>query len=152
MAHADEKPRTPGRHTTIRRLVLTSVMAWAVLLALGGHRVSAQTTPPLGSCDQVSGSTVTCSGDVQTGVLLDTLPPPFTGLNVNNLTTNITPLSGVAGVEFTSSGVVTLNVITGPFQIFTDGASGIFAGELGVTIVSTADITTTGDDAVGIRR
>ena len=75
---------------------------------------------------------------------------PYSVLNINNLTTNITPLSGVAGVEFTSSGEVTLNVATGPFQIITDGASGIFAGGLGVTIVSTANITTTGDDAVGI--
>ena len=58
----------------MQRILSASVIVLGFALSTPStHSIlSAQTTPPLGSCNQVSGSTVTCSGDVQAGVLLDT--------------------------------------------------------------------------------
>jgi hypothetical protein len=93
----------------------------------------------------LSGSIVTCSGNVSSGVSLPNGSGPFDTLNIGNLTTNIAPASGVTGVEFTSNGNVTLNVDPRPFGIVTTDAERHIAASNGgfVTITSTADITTT---------
>ena len=112
------------------RATLTTGIASAALLALA-CTAQAQTVPPAAPCNQISGggTTVTCSGNVSTGVLLDTTAPPsvFTRLNIVGLNTNIAPALGDSGVAFISDGNVAVNVATGPFSI-----------------------VTTGDDAVGI--
>ena len=125
------------------------------LLAYGARPVRAQTVPPAPPCDQISGggTTVTCSGNLPSGVLLSNGGGPYSVLNVNNLTTNIAPASGVTGVEFTSNGAVEVNVHPGPFAIITTDAIGIFAASntSTVTVNSTADISTSGGSATGIQ-
>jgi hypothetical protein len=127
------------------------------LLAVGGIAPAhAQAvTPPAPPCDQISGisgSIVTCSGNLSGGVDLQNVAGPFEVLNVINLTTNIAPASGTTGILFTSDGSVELNVATGPFAIFTTAANGIIAASNTSTVIvlSTADITTAGGGAAGI--
>ena len=98
------------------------------------------------------GTTVTCSGNLASGVLLSNGGGPYSVLNINNLTTNIAPASGVTGVEFTSNGAAEVNLHPGPFAIITTDAVGIFAASNNstVTINSTADISTSGGSATGI--
>jgi hypothetical protein len=136
--------------------VLATGVASAALFAYGGRPVRAQTVPPAPPCNTISGisgSIVTCSGNLSTGVDLPNAGGPFQVLNVGNLATDIAPASGVTGILFTSNGAVELNVDTGPFAIRATDANGIFAASNGgtVTINSTADVVTTGGSAVGIQ-
>ncbi len=153
-ARAIELPSktTPAcfKHSTWRRVLATGV-ASAALFAYSGRPVRA--APPTGCTSDLSGTIVTCSGDQSAGVLLSNGGGTYTTLNVNNLTTNITPATGVTGVEFNSNGAVELNVDTGPFAIFATDANGIFASSNGgsVSINSTADIVTTGGSATGVQ-
>ena len=138
------------------RAALATGVASAALFAYGGRPVRAQTVPPAAPCNQISGTSgeiVTCSGDVSTGVLINS-GSPFSTLNVGNLTTNITPASGDDGIFFTSVGGVTVNSNTGPFAIIATGAGadGIEARSTGagaVTVTSSGDITSA--LATGIR-
>ena len=121
-ARAIELPSkaTPAsfNHSTWRRVLATGV-ASAALFAYSGRPVRAQTIPPAPPCNTISGiagSIVTCSGDLSTGVLLNNGGGAYTILNVNNLTTNIAPASGVTGIEFNSNGAVELNVNPGPVR------------------------------------
>jgi hypothetical protein len=150
--------RKMARHSALQswRTALATGVASAALCAYGVRPARAQTVPPAPPCNQISGTTgsiVTCSGNVSSGVSLPNGSGPFDTLNIGNLTTNIAPASGVTGVEFTSNGNVTLNVDPRPFGIVTTDANGIFAASNGgfVTITSTADITTTGSSSVGIQ-
>jgi hypothetical protein len=147
-----------ARHSALQswRTALATGVASAALCAYGVRPARAQTVPPAPPCNQISGTTgsiVTCSGNVSSGVSLPNGSGPFDTLNIGNLTTNIAPASGVTGVEFTSNGNVTLNVDPRPFGIVTTDANGIFAASNGgfVTITSTADITTSGSSSVGIQ-
>ena len=140
------------------RTTLTTGVASAALLALACTAQAQPIEPPASPCDQVSGggTTVTCSGSIPTGVLLDATvtPSSFTTLNVIGLTTDITPALGDSGVAFISDGNVAVNVATGPFSIVTTGDDAV--GILGssnfgdVTIASSADISTSGANADGI--
>jgi uncharacterized protein with beta-barrel porin domain len=136
---------------------LVTGVASAALFAYSGRPVRAQAvTPPNPPCNQISGTSgeiVTCTGDLSPGVDLSNGGGPFQVLNVGNLTTDITPASGIAAILFTSNGSVELNVDTGPFAIHTTDAEGIFASSNGgtVTVTSTADVFTTGSSAVGIQ-
>ena len=131
------------------RSALATSVASAALLAYGVRPVRA--APPL-NCT-ANGATVTCTGDQSAGIQLNNGGGPYTILNVNNLTTNITPASTVTGVEFNSNNAVALTVDPGPFAIITTDANGIFASSNGgtVTINSTADVVTSGGSATGIQ-
>jgi uncharacterized protein with beta-barrel porin domain len=151
-------PRKMARHPAVQswRTALATGVASAALCAYGVRPVRAQTVPPAPPCNQISGisgSIVTCSGNVSSGVSLPNGSGPFQALNIGNLTSNIAPASGVTGVEFTSNGNVTLNVAPRPFSILTTNANGIFASSNGgfVTITSTADVTTSGGSSTGIQ-
>ena len=126
-------------------------MASAALLAYGVRPVRA--APPLNCTTDGTATIVTCTGDQSGGVLLNNGGGTYTILNVNNLTTNIAPASGVVGVEFDSNGAVTLNVNPGPFAIITTDAIGIFAvsNTNTVTVNSTADISTSGSGATALQ-
>jgi hypothetical protein len=107
------------------RTALATGVASAALCAYGVRPARAQTVPPAPPCNQISGTTgsiVTCSGNVSSGVSLPNGSGPFDTLNIGNLTANIAPASGVTGVEFTSNGNVTLNVDPRPFSIVTTDA------------------------------
>ena len=56
---------------------------------------------PAGCTVDGTGTIETCIGDQSAGVTA--LPPPVTTLNVNSLTTAITPASGTNGITFTSA-------------------------------------------------
>ena len=137
------------------RTTLTTGVASAALFAYSGRPVRAQTVPS-GCVSSLSGTVLTCTGDRSSGVLLDTTGSPlaYTTLNVGNLATNITPPSGNSGVAFISDGNVAVNVATGPFSIVTTGddAVGILGSSIAgdVAILSSADISTSGDNADGI--
>ncbi|MCR9136708.1 MAG: autotransporter domain-containing protein [Alphaproteobacteria bacterium] len=123
-----------------------SVSAGAVLFNYGGT-ARAQTVTPTPQC-QISGTTVTCTGDLSAGVV--GTGPPLTSLTINNLTTAIAPAAGVQGVDVDIAGdgdtTVTVDT-TGTTGINTDGgpdADGInvnVSGSGTITIFSTADIT-----------
>lgn len=131
--------------------MLATGVASAALFAYSGRPVRA--APPPGCTADLSGTIVVCSGDQSAGVLLSNGGGTYTRLDVDNLTTNITPPAGTYGIVFTSDGQVELNIHPGPFAILTTDAGGIFAASNTgtVTIRSTADIVTTGNSAVGIR-
>jgi uncharacterized protein with beta-barrel porin domain len=138
------------------RNVLATGVASAALFAYGGRPVRAQTVPPAFPCNTISGTTgtiITCSGDLSSGVNLSNGGGPYSVLNVVNLTTDITPAAGVTGILFTSNGAVEVNVNPGLFAISTTDENGIFASSNGgaVTINSTADIVTTGGSATGLQ-
>lgn len=98
------------------------------------------------------GTTVTCTGDQSAGIssTTDFNPATVDTLNVNSLTTNITP-SGATGIYFVRSGAsdtITINSDIAPHSISMTGAGGIFASANGgVTIDNTGTIAT---NSVGI--
>jgi uncharacterized protein with beta-barrel porin domain len=133
-----------------RNAFLGTVAAGALSLAFAG--------PALAGSDACTidgtGTIETCTGNQSAGIAIAS-PTPVTTLNVNNLTTAIAPASGTIGVGFSSAGDVTLTSNTGAFGITTagDGAAGIYAtSSLGgaVTVTSTGNITTAGNQAFGI--
>ncbi|MDR3483319.1 MAG: autotransporter domain-containing protein [Bradyrhizobium sp.] len=137
-----------------RDAFLGTVAAGALSLAFGGPALAGPVPVPPAGCTLSGGGTIeTCTGDQHAGVTA--LPPPVTTLNVNSLTTAITPASGTNGITFTSAGAVTINSNTGAFGITTQGNSayGILARSYGagaVTVTSAGNITTAGDSANGI--
>ena len=120
-----------------------------------GRDARAQIVPPAPPCNNASGTTVTCTGDLQPGISL-TSPTPYTALSVNNLNQDIAPGTGIAGISFGNFlGPVTIDSDTDPFRITTHGvnAHGIDAssGYGAVTVMQTGDIFTQGNAAYGIR-
>jgi uncharacterized protein with beta-barrel porin domain len=136
-----------------RDAFLGTVAAGALSLALSGPALAVPVPVlPAGCTIDGTGTIETCIGDQSAGVTA--LPPPVTTLNVNSLTTAITPASGTAGIIFTSAGAITITSNTGAFGITTagDNADGIRASGVSgaVTVTSTGNITTTGNRANGI--
>jgi hypothetical protein len=150
---------TAQSHSAWRSAVATGV-ASAALLAYGARPTRAQSVPPLPNCSQISGggTTVTCSGDLSTGVSSNS--QAYSVLNVNHLTTNITPDPTVYGIQFGRNGSVEANIDTGPFSIITtsDFTPGILIGSSGypdplggpVTVNATANISTSGVGSPGL--
>jgi hypothetical protein len=109
------------------------------------------------ACDVSVAGVATCQGDQSDGIDgAGAVPPNFdqaitTTLNVNNLTTDITPATGVDGIYFYRDGIgenIVINSDTtdgpnGAKQIIVDGlyADGIFA----YSYLGTVDINHTGD-------
>src|SRR5436309_15531021 len=115
------------------RVALLGTAAGALSFAIGGPAAAAPTL-----C-VINGAVATCSGDQSAGIAsgTDFAVPPVTTLNVNNLTTAITPRNGTRGISFTSVGDITITSDTGPFGITTAGirAYGIYArGRAAVTV------------------
>lgn len=113
--------RCTASSSVLRRSLLTSVAAISLLL-VAPAQVRAQTVPPASPCNTVTGTTVTCTGNLAAGVAI-TSPTPYTVLNVSGLTQNISPSPGQAGISFHLDGSATtdLTVIsdTGAFAINT---------------------------------
>ncbi len=123
----------------------------ATIAVLGACPAIAQVTPPAPPCDNIAGTTVTCSGNVSPGIDVNN---PYTVLNINNLTADITPASAVDGINFTSAGYITLTSNTGAFHISATGnnAEAIFAQTTSgaILVTSTGDLATAGDNAEAI--
>lgn len=138
-----------------RQLVAVAIGLPALLLLSAGP-AGAQTVPPAPPCNTISGTTgsiVTCSGNLSTGIDLANASGPYSVLNVNNLTADIVPAAGITGISFTSNGPVELNISPGSFAIHAADADGVFAATNSgtVTIISSADVFTTGSGAIGIQ-
>jgi uncharacterized protein with beta-barrel porin domain len=129
----------------LRGAFLGTVAAGALSVAFAGPALAGPV--PVGCTLSGGGTVETCTGDQHNGVVAS--PPPVTTLNVNNLTTAITPASGTPGISFKSTGAITITSNTGAFGITTTGtqANGIFAQSIvsgAVTVTSTGNITTGG--------
>ncbi|WP_136660960.1 autotransporter domain-containing protein [Nitratireductor sp. XY-223] len=128
---------------------------------------SAQTITPQPQCSQplklVSctsnqcteiGELISCTGDLSEGVSVDLgNSSTHTFLSVTDLTADITPESGVRGIEFYSKGDITLNSDTGDQAITTQSDHGIRAVSLGggsVAVDHRGTISTTGISSYGI--
>jgi uncharacterized protein with beta-barrel porin domain len=128
---------------------LGTVAAGALSLAFSGPALAGPD-----ACVISGGGTIqTCSGNQSDGIELH-FPTPVTTLNVNNLTTAITPASGTPGISFDPAALgITIISDTGAFGITTTGdfADGIRAASTGaVTLNSTGNIAATGNNANGI--
>jgi uncharacterized protein with beta-barrel porin domain len=143
---ADLAGHRPGLR--FRDAFLGTVAAGALSLAFAGPALAGPV--PAGCSIDGTGTIETCTGDQHTGIAISA-PTAVTTLNVNSLTTAITPLSGIPGISFISGGAITITSNTGTFGITTSNANGIYAnGSLAVTVTSTGNITTSGAGANGI--
>ena len=131
-----------------RDAFLGTVAAGALSLAFGGSALAGPL--PAGCTLSGAGTIETCTGDQHNGVAI-AAPTTLTTLNVNNLTTAITPASTTPGISFSSAGAIAITSNTGTFGITTGNANGIYAnGSLAVTVTSTGNITTSGTGANAI--
>ena len=106
------------RGLRLREALLSTVAAGALSLA----RSAARRWREPAACT-ISGAVATCTGNQSAGIAggVDFLVPPVTTLNVNNLTQAIAPASGTDGINFTSTGALTVTSNTGAFGITTAG-------------------------------
>jgi uncharacterized protein with beta-barrel porin domain len=133
-------PGVEGRSISVRfrNGFLGTAAAGALSLAFSGPVLAGPD-----ACTLSGGGTIeTCSGDQSAGIIIPA-PTAITTLNVNNLTTAITPPSTVEGIFFSSAGAITINSNTGTFGITTADGDGIYANSsLAVLLTSTGNITT----------
>ncbi len=133
--------------------------AAAVMLFGGGLAAQAQSLTPEAPKCTVSGTTVTCTGDLSPRVDVDGGSGTYTKLIVIDLTDDIVLKEGqsIRAVEFTSEGDIDITIDTGDFRIATtDGCpdcGGIAANSSNdgvVTVRVTGVITTSGQFSEGI--
>ncbi|MES0871478.1 autotransporter domain-containing protein [Pseudovibrio sp. SCP19] len=112
----------------------------------------AQSVSPQPQC-QISGTTVTCSGDLSVGVdVQGGAGGAYTTLIIEDVTSNITPSFFLPGIQFDSNGNITINSDTGDFFIATDGRNAIEIDPDGgnVSLTHTGDIQTISQYASGV--
>ncbi len=159
---ADRSRASSANTRKLRRSVLLGTVAAGVMMFGYGRQVRAQTVPPAAPCNTVSGATVTCTGNVSSGIEIDQYgpaPDTFDTLIVRDVTADIAPAGGIDGIYFGSDGDITVNSDTtngagGPFSITTtgDGADGIdlYSGAGTATVRHRGDLVTRGNYASGI--
>jgi len=157
------------RSAAISRKLSQNIISTIAISALGlGAGISLPQLAHAGpDVCTVAGNVATCVGDqsdgiTNQGVTPDFTTPPIDTLNVNNLTTAITPTLGTTGIDLaiiTGDGNLTLNSDTGNFGIATLGSNdegiSVVVGQTdpangNVIINSTGNITTNGTLAEGI--
>lgn len=145
---------TVSRSGALRKALMISAAAGA-LFAGYGRSVRAQSYSPASYCS-VNGTIVTCTGDLSDGVDVDGGSGAYAGtydtLYVKDVTADITPDDGYAGIEFTSDDDITIVSDTGNYGIETYEANGIHANSTGgsVSITHAGNITTTGERVHGL--
>ncbi len=149
---------TVSRFRTVCRALLPCVAAAAMLFG-GGLAALAQSITPASPKCTVSGTTVTCTGDLSPRVDVDGGSGTYTKLIVIGLTDDIVLKEGqsIRAVDFTSEGDIDITIDTGDFRIATtDGCrdcGGIAANSSNdgvVTVRVTGVITTSGQFSEGI--
>ena len=163
-----EIDREDGSVPTISRAraVCGALLPWAaaaVMLFGGGLAAQAQSLTPEAPKCTVSGTTVTCTGDLSPRVKVNdgsgTDAGTYTKLIVIDLTDDIVLKEGqsIRAVEFTSGGDIDITVDTGDFRIATTdgcvdcgGISASSASDGVVTVRVTGVITTSGQFSEGI--
>jgi len=140
-----------GDHTGWRAALLGTVAAGA-LLFYSARSARAQIVPPAAPCDDVAGTTVTCSGNLQPGIETG---DPYDTLIVDNVTANIAPAVNVDGINFVRAGAgdtITIISDTEPFDIVTTGTGdGIYARADGTIIIDHAGDIDAGDNGIFAR-
>jgi outer membrane autotransporter protein len=146
----------PGPLQRGRALLLASAAAGALMLAAPGAAL-AQIVPPAAPCNDVSGTTVTCTGNLAAGVEIDPNSAGYTVLNVNpdlGPGFEIKPAFGVNGITFVSTGAVTVNsaadIEVSGYVSGVGAVSGILAqSNTSVTVDSTGTIESPGVPGFG---
>ena len=146
------------RSRTLRRVLLPWAAA-AVMLFGGGLAPQAQSLTPEAPKCTVSGTTVTCTGDLSPRVDVDGGSGTYTKLIVIDLTDDIVLKEGqsIRAVEFTSEGDIDITIDTGDFRIATTdgcrdcgGVSASSSNDGVVTVRVTGVITISGQFNEGI--
>jgi uncharacterized protein with beta-barrel porin domain len=137
----------PARFVSVRTCFLATAATGLALFGEPQRAFSQTVVPPSSGPCVVTGTTATCTGDVSSGIDADN---PLTTLNVNNVTQDITPASGIDGIEFHSSvdQDITINSNTGSSSITaTGGATGIDAqlGSFGSSVDGNITVTSEGN-------
>ena len=153
---------TVSRSRTSGKALLPWAAAAAMLLGSGGLAVQAQTFEPQDKCS-VSGTKVTCTGDLSNGVDVEDSdlnnPGTYTTLVVKDLTNNVVLADGMitdGGVYFNSVSDIDITVDTGDFRIITldscEDCPGIatYSVDSAVTVRFKGIITTSGISSEGI--
>ena len=153
---------TVSRSRTLRRVLLPWVAAAAMLFGGGLAAVAQSITPASPECT-VSGTTVTCTGDLSPRVKVSdgsgSDAGTYTKLIVIDLTDDIVLKEGqtIRAVEFTSGGDIDITIDTGDFRIATSkdcldcgGVSASSASDGVVTVRVTGVITTSGRESEGL--
>lgn len=131
------------------RNCLVGSLASAGFLFLQFEPVGAAVTFTPGSTCNQTGDTITCTGDLSSGVDVEISPPDTVSTLIVSSSTPIN-VSSLSGIEFQSEGVI---VITSEAVIISQSAGGIEAISSGnpnggdVTVTQTGDITSGGADA-----
>ena len=157
---ADGAVVTVSRSRTLGKALLPWAAAAAMLLGGGGLAVEAQTVEPPDKCS-VSGTEVTCTGELSNGVAVEDLDEDiatYTKLVVKDLTNNVTLADGARnkGVYFNSLSDIDITVDTGDFGIITldscEDCVGIaaYSEDSAVTVRLKGTITTSGRSSEGI--
>ena len=143
------------------RTLCSGLVLWAVAGAMffgDGRTVQAQSFEPASEC-RVSGTTVTCTGDLSGGVDVNGGTGTYTTLVVKGLTGDIAPAARqrIKGIKFTSLSDIDITVDTGDFGITLSDScidcAGIGASseaDGAVTVRVRGDITTSGSSGEGI--
>ena len=144
------------------RTVCRALLPWAaaaVMLFGGGLAAQAQSFTPEAPKCTVSGTTVTCTGDLSPRVDVDGGSGTYTKLIVIDLTDDIVLKEGqsIRAVEFDSGGDIDITIDTGDFRIATTdgcpdcgGVSASSSNDGVVTVRVTGVITTSGQFNEGI--
>jgi len=154
LLHQQSLPRQRAAESLRARAALSSLVL-SISFAVAPVPTSAQTIPS-GCTSSVGGTALNCSGDRSGGVILNTIgsSETYTTLEVDNLTSNITPSVG-PGVSFDGNGEVNLFIDLGPWKIVTasNSEAAVTAGNLTTDPVNVAiigAIETSGPSSPGI--
>lgn len=151
MAPAAAAPVDPRR----RRLVWPAYLSIAAFTLLASMVFVSLPTDAQAACVP-AGAIITCTGNEAGGISFHNPPDPYTTLNVNNLTANITPGSGTPGIRLVGQGTDQGSAGCTFIGIACDGDNASNGGGApSVTVdfngtVGPHAISTTGDGAHGI--
>ncbi|MFN3547319.1 MAG: autotransporter domain-containing protein [Mesorhizobium sp.] len=134
--------RAPRAGIASRRAALLSGAALTTVFLVLGAPGTANA-----ACSTI-GTTLTCSGALGAGV---SATDPIETLLVNGVTANIAPASGIAGIDFQSSGTIAIVSDTGIYQISTTDADGIYANTWNGSITIDHDGAIVSDGGYGVR-
>lgn len=134
------------------RTVAAGAIGFGAAAAAPDFSIAQTVVPPAGGPCVITGTTVTCTGDVSAGVVVN--GPTVDTLNINNVDApGIAPAAGVSGIIFTTpdGNNVMIDVdTTGTGGIVTDqdGIYGVVTGDGNVSIANRGNITSTAEEGI----
>ncbi len=136
--------KTSDKQGVLHVLLMGSVCAMCLVAGLTSKALADQTCTP-------TGDTLACSGDLSSGLLVD---PVYTGLTIDNVTSDVGSVGGVVGLRFDNDGDVTVTSNTGDFAIVGHGTGlsaihlSSFGDDYGVSLTQTGNVTSDDGSAV----